>query len=146
MDPAPFALRAVCGIIALDEKGRLLLVRRADDGSWGLPGGGVEPGELWSDAARRECTEETGWLVSIVGLFGAYSDPRSQMHVYPDGRAVHLVGVVLVAEAVEEVGRSDSEVLAVGFFGPEDLPEPLFGPDRPVLIDFLSKRSTPVIA
>jgi len=37
MDAAPFAVRAVCGVLALDAEGRLLLVRRADDGSWGRP-------------------------------------------------------------------------------------------------------------
>jgi len=146
MDTAPFAVRAVCGVVALDTQGRLLLVRRADDGSWGLPGGGVEPGESWSQAARRECREETGWLVRVTGLFGAYSDPRSQMHVYPDGRGVHFFGVVLAAEVAEEVGRPDDEVVAVGFFAPDDLPAPLCGPDLPVLRDFLSQRSTPVIA
>jgi len=146
MDAAPFAVRAVCGVLALDAEGRLLLVRRADDGSWGLPGGGVEPGESWSDAARRECREETGWLVRINGLFGAYSEPRSQKHVYPDGRGVHFFGVVLAAEVVEQVGHPDDEVVALGFFAPKDLPEPLFAPDRPILLDFLSQRSTPVIA
>jgi ADP-ribose pyrophosphatase YjhB (NUDIX family) len=146
MDTAPVAVRAVCGVVALDTEGRFLLVRRADDGSWGLPGGGVEPGESWSDAALRECTEETGWLVRITGLFGAYSDPHSQMHVYPDGQGVHFFGVVLAAEVVEQVGRPDDEVVAVGFFAPQDLPEPMFGPDRPVLMDFVSQSSTPVIA
>ena len=38
-------MRTVCGVVALDPAGLVLLVRRADDGSWGLPGGGVEPGE-----------------------------------------------------------------------------------------------------
>ncbi len=145
MDAAPFAVRAVCGVVALDAEGRLLLVRRADDGSWGLPGGGVEPGESWSDATRRECREETGWLVRINGLFGAYSDPHSQKHVYPDGRRVQFFGVVFAAEIAEQVGHPDDEVVAVGFFAPKDLPEPLFGPDRPILMDFLSQRSTPVI-
>lgn len=39
------AVRTVCGVIALDHVGQVLLIRRADDGTWGLPGGGVEPGE-----------------------------------------------------------------------------------------------------
>jgi len=85
-------------------------------------------------------------LVRINGLFGAYSDPHSQKHVYPDGRRVHFLGVVLAAEVAEQVGHPDDEVVAVGFFAPKDLPEPLFGPDRPILMDFLSQRSTPVIA
>jgi len=54
--------------------------------------------------------------------------------------------VVLAAEVAEQVGHPDDEVVAVDLFAPEDLPEPLFGPDRPVLLDFLSQRPTPVIA
>jgi 8-oxo-dGTP diphosphatase len=132
--------------LALDVHGRVLLVQRADDGSWCLPGGGVDPGESWADAARRECLEETGWLVRLTGVFGVYSDPDTQMHVYPNGDRVHFVGVVFVAEITEQVARADDEVLEVRFFHRDNLPQPLFAPDRPVLMDFLSQRHTPVIA
>jgi 8-oxo-dGTP diphosphatase len=108
-------------------------------------GGGVESGESWSDAAHRECLEETGWQVHITGLFGVYSDPQSQMHAYPNGRRVHFVGVVFSAEVVEQVGRPDDEVVEVAFFAREGLPELMFAPDRPVLMDFALQRPTPVI-
>ena len=85
-------------------------------------------------------------LVRVNELFGAYSDPHSQMQVYPDGQRVHFFGVVLAAEVAEQVGCPDDEVVAIGFFAPGEVPEPLLGPDRPLLVDFLSHRSTPVIA
>ena len=140
------SLRPVSGVLAVNRDGRVLLVQRADDLSWGLPGGGVEPGESWAAAAVRECFEETGWQVEIRGVFGVYSDPETQIHAYPDGRRVHFVGVVFVAGAVAQVGRSDDEVLDVAFFAPDDLPGNLFGPDRPVLLDFLLQGPGPVIA
>jgi 8-oxo-dGTP diphosphatase len=142
----PPSVRPVCGVVALDARGRVLLVRRADDDSWGLPGGGVEWGESWSDAARRECLEETGWQVHITGLFGVYSDPHSQVHAYPSGHRVHFLGVVFEAEVIQQAGRPDEEVVEVAFFASEDLPAPMFAPDRPVLIDFASQRPRPVIA
>lgn len=145
MDVVPVAVRAVCGVLALDAEGRVLLVRRSDDGSWCLPGGGVEPGESWADAAQRECLEETGWLISVTGVFGVYSDPGTQMHVYPNGDHVHFVGVVFAAEATEQVGRADDEVLDVRFCDREHLPQPMFAADQPVLWDFVSRRPTPII-
>ena len=47
-----------------DTEGRVLLVRRADDGLWAMPGGWVDPGETPADAAVREVFEETG-LVAV---------------------------------------------------------------------------------
>lgn len=138
-------LRAVAGVLALDAAGGVLLVRRADDGTWGLPGGGVEPGETWLEAARRECREETGWDVDVTSLFGVYSDPATQTFTYSDGRQVQFVGVVFVAKAVQRLGRHDEEVLETSFFPVDFLPEPLFVPDRPVLLDFASRRQPPVI-
>jgi ADP-ribose pyrophosphatase YjhB (NUDIX family) len=82
-------LRPCCGVVVQDERGRVLLMRRNGEGTWGLPGGGVEAGETWEQAARRECREETGWDIDLHGLLGIYSDPATQMHRYPDGRLVH---------------------------------------------------------
>ena len=75
-----FDIRVVAGVVACDNSGEVLLLRRSDEGTWGLPGGGVEPGETWQGAAERECVEETGWTVRVTGLFGIYSDPQSQRH------------------------------------------------------------------
>jgi ADP-ribose pyrophosphatase YjhB (NUDIX family) len=55
-----------------DPEGRVLLVRRSDDGLWCLPCGWVEPNESPEEAAVREVREETGLEVQprqLVGVF-----------------------------------------------------------------------------
>ncbi|MFC0315598.1 NUDIX hydrolase [Gordonia phosphorivorans] len=56
-------------VVLVDEDGRVLLVKRGHDpqrGRWSVPGGHVEPGETFAEAAVREVREETG-LEVIVG-------------------------------------------------------------------------------
>jgi 8-oxo-dGTP diphosphatase len=62
MTPGDTGVPCVGGI-AYDSRGRLLLVRRANEpgrGLWSLPGGRVEPGEDDAAALVREMAEETG--------------------------------------------------------------------------------------
>jgi ADP-ribose pyrophosphatase YjhB (NUDIX family) len=125
-------LRACCGVVVIDDRNRVLLMRRNGEGSWGLPGGGIEVGETWQQAARRECREETGWDIDLHELLGLYSDPATQTHCYPNGRVVHCVGAVFLASPRGQTGEQDGEATELGWFALDQLPTPLFGPDVPV--------------
>ena len=128
-------VRAAAGVILRDGNARVLLMRRADEETWSIPGGGVEPGESWSETAVRECREETGWVARIDSLLGIYSDPRTQVHCYPSGALRHFVGVVFFATALRRVGRGDGEATDLRWFAADDLPQEIFAPDRPVIRD-----------
>jgi ADP-ribose pyrophosphatase YjhB (NUDIX family) len=57
-------LRRGADALVQNDAGEVLLVRRADDGCWAMPGGWVDPGETPAQAAVREVAEETGMTVS----------------------------------------------------------------------------------
>jgi 8-oxo-dGTP diphosphatase len=113
-------------IILQNEAGEWLLQRRSDSGLWGVPGGGMEPGESFAEAAARELEEETGLtgltLTPMIGLSG----PECR-HVYPHGDEVYMVGLafrgVLSADKFAEATLgTDGETLELKFFGLSDLP------------------------
>jgi len=75
------------GAAIFDDDGRILLVKRTSDGTWGFPAGGVDPNESASEAAIRETREETGIEARIDELIDVYhgepgkSGPHSVVHV-----------------------------------------------------------------
>ena len=68
-DSIPEGARPVARVLLLDASQRLLLLNaeHASDGYrfWLTPGGGLESGESFEEAARRELREETGLDVAI---------------------------------------------------------------------------------
>ena len=105
---------------------RILLMQRADNGHWGLPGGHVEPGESVSQATVREVLEETGCTVEVERLIGVYSDPARQTVESSRGSRLQIVNLCFEARVLDESGRptTPDETLDMGFFAPDDLPEP----------------------
>ena len=56
-----------------DGEGRILFVRRRDNGLWGMPAGSQELGESILDCLRREVKEETGLHVISATPLAIYS-------------------------------------------------------------------------
>ncbi|MFB9993645.1 NUDIX domain-containing protein [Deinococcus oregonensis] len=118
------------GVILQDERGRVLLQQRGDDGLWGTPGGAVEPGEDFLAAAQRELWEETGLVCPNLHLMdlseGLVSGPELY-HCYPNGHQVYMVGMraqgTLPAAALADAVPDDSgETLALAWFELNNLP------------------------
>ncbi|HZB26753.1 MAG TPA: NUDIX domain-containing protein [Vicinamibacterales bacterium] len=98
-----------------DDDGRVLLARHVETGRWGLPGGGVEPGETPADAAVREFWEETGVFVRLTRLIGVFGSDDHIVH-YRNGDRTSYVAATFEATAVSGRLRADpSELLEVRF-------------------------------
>jgi ADP-ribose pyrophosphatase YjhB (NUDIX family) len=139
-DPGIVRLSVSAVVWRVRGSSELLLMRRSDNGHWGLPGGYVEPGESVRSAAAREVREETGVEVAVGRLVGVYSDPAVQVIEYPDGRRVQAVNLCFEAEAVGEgAPTTPDEVLGSGYFPRDALPEPLVPIHRVRIADALAR-------
>ena len=99
-----------CGVLVENEKGEVLLQKRSDTGEWCVPGGALEPGETYIEAATREVFEEVGIKVSDLELFGLYSGDDRMIH-YPNGDIVYSLSVIFKTNKYEgEISDEDSEV------------------------------------
>ncbi|RJP49728.1 MAG: NUDIX domain-containing protein [Anaerolineaceae bacterium] len=63
------------GVVAaiFSDVGKLLLVRRSDDGLYGLPGGWAQLCERPEESIRREVLEETGYHISVKEIINIIS-------------------------------------------------------------------------
>lgn len=67
--------------VITDASGCVLLLRATyGDRVWGLPGGGLEPGETLHEALLRECREELGCDVAVGYLSGVYYHSALDAH------------------------------------------------------------------
>ena len=97
----------------------LLLMKRSDNGHWGIPGGYVEPGESVTEATQHEVMEATSYscVSKRSRRIGVHSDPARRATAFAPDRRVHLAAL-----------RSESSILRTGAipkFSPPKPPAPL---------------------
>jgi 8-oxo-dGTP pyrophosphatase MutT (NUDIX family) len=104
-----------CEAAVFNGAGKLLLIKRRDNGQWCLPGGGLDAGESATECALRELREETGLEGKVVRLITVYSSP-DRVTVYGDGTRTQVVGLLFEVEATGGALAVTSETTAFGYF------------------------------
>jgi ADP-ribose pyrophosphatase YjhB (NUDIX family) len=109
---------AAAAVVARD--GKLLMVRRTmmpGQGKWTIPGGFVEFDEDPQVAVIREILEETGYPAQVVRLLDVV---YGREHERGASLVIVYLAQLLDEQAVQPV--DETEVDAVGFFAPDQLP------------------------
>ena len=105
-------------VLVLDERGRLLLGRRAIEprlGLWDIPGGFCGPDETPEACAVRELLEETGCRIELTGFLAHLMDTYGD-----DGD--HTLNAVFTAQIVDGTPVAADDVAELRWFDLEGLP------------------------
>lgn len=104
--------------IALDDEGRVCLVRHTYVEGWYLPGGGVEPGETMAGAMIREFREETGIRIANEASLRLHGLFLNRLHGGRDHVAVFVAGPSVPGGGK----RPDREIAECRYFSLDALP------------------------
>jgi len=131
------------GVMILKD-GKVLLGRRHSDpekassalrgeGTWTLPGGKLEFGESFEEAAIRETKEETGMDLLNPKVICINNDKIE---------SAHFVTIGLLAEGFngEPKVMEPDRIVEWRWFSFDNLPAPLFFPSEKVLKNYLAKE------
>ncbi|GAA4205690.1 NUDIX hydrolase [Microbispora amethystogenes] len=143
--PEPNSLVVGVSAVVSDEKGRILMQRRADNGLWALPGGGMDMTESVPQTAVREVKEETGYDIEITGIVGLYTDAR-HIIAYTDGEVRRQFNVCLTARRTGGALTVSDESTEVRWVTRDEVERlPMHETQRLRITHFLQNRSQPHI-
>jgi 8-oxo-dGTP diphosphatase len=100
---------SVAGAI-IDDQGRILAVRRADNGHWEPPGGVLELDETIEDGLVREIREETGLTTTPERLTGVYKNMERG-----------IVALVFRCSVAEGTPTTTDEAAEIAWLTPDEI-------------------------
>jgi len=129
--------------IVRDADDRVLFIRRADNGEWGLPAGAIDPGETPVDAVTREVREETGLEVRASRVAGVFGGKGFRVR-YENGDEAEYTVIVFDCDVIGgTLSATDGEALELRYFAPDDAPDLLVAYPRSLLRPPRSRSEPP---
>ena len=131
------------GVMLLKDN-KVLLGKRHDDpekassvlhgeGTWTMPGGKLDFGESFEEAAKRETFEETSIKLIDTEVISITNE------IVPDA---HFVTIGLLSETFEGEPQvmEPEEITKWEWFSPDNLPQPIFPPSAKIIKNYLSGK------
>lgn len=120
---------SVAGAVIRDD-GRILAIKRRDNGNWEPPGGVLELEETPEEGVAREVFEETGINVEVEQLTGVYKNMSRG-----------IVALVFRCKPADGEAQPSSEAAAVNWFAPDEATEHMAEAYAVRLLDALSPNA-----
>jgi len=110
-------------IIIENEQGQILMIRRKDNGNWGLPAGGLEENETIRECIIREVKEETGLDILGLKVIGIGSNPIVETVKYPNEDIIQYFNVEFYSNQFkgEIAVLNEEEILSAEFVDKEKI-------------------------
>jgi nucleoside triphosphatase len=123
---AKFQRRVIVVPLIRNREGKLLLCKKPPDrgvfpGQWGLPGGGIEPGERMEEALRREIREELG--IEVEDIKRLHFKDGIEKKLYPDSQdqRVYMIYLLFACRAVDDAIELNEEFAEYAWVSPPEL-------------------------
>jgi ADP-ribose pyrophosphatase YjhB (NUDIX family) len=129
-------------IVIPDERDRILLQKRSDNGLWGLPGGLLEMDETIEEGAIREVKEETNLDIVITQFIGVFVNPDMRWRDIDEAK-VYSYGFIgkTIGGSLE---INDDESTELRYFAKSELP-PVHSVDNQDIIDAYYKQKSHLV-
>ncbi len=108
-------------VVVANDQGEILLIQRADNGMWTIPGGAMEFGESLTQTAIREAKEETGYDIEVIGLVGIYTNPNRRIEYTSNGEVRQEFSVCYIGQLVGGEYTLNDEATQIEWVAPDDV-------------------------